>query len=332
LEESEKAEAERKMAEARTKAGEKAKKHEGASSSKDINLAELMRRREEQVEIQNAGTADAKKREELLEQGRVAAEKIQLKEQQKNREEKKRRVKEEWRKQVKLIEQEKKGEDKIQFKKCLAKTLVLEAEKCGIAVTKKVVRKKMTSAELDQEFRELNAAQTKANTRAVVDQIVGEKGIEGKKTEKSGTPGLRMMKAEEETGEGSCLPPVSEIVGAKTRGAGAVENVQSKTEKKGKKILSIPTPVIKEMELKSEGEEADFEGKQRDEVRVEIPQDKLKMVARSVLGDQEEKGDRWDQEDQDRCEHCPRHSCRVWCPTGWTSSWVRNMKKRYTRL
>jgi len=60
LEESEKAEAEIKMAEARTKAGEKAKKHEGASTSKDINLAELMRRREEQVEIQNVERIDAK--------------------------------------------------------------------------------------------------------------------------------------------------------------------------------------------------------------------------------------------------------------------------------
>jgi len=180
--------------------------------------------------------------------------------------------------------------NKIQFDKCLAKTLVLEAERCEIAVTKKVVRKKMTSAELDQEFRELNAAQMKANTREAVDQIIGEKGSGKKETEKSGMPGLRMMKAEEETGEGSRLPPVSANFGAKTRGAGGVENVQSKTEKRGKKIQSIPTPVIEEMELESEGEEVDFEGEQRDEVGVEIPQDILKMVVHSVLGDQEKKG------------------------------------------
>jgi len=61
LEESEKAEAERKITEARTKAGEKAKKHEGASTSKKVNVAELMRRREKQVEIQNVGRIDAKK-------------------------------------------------------------------------------------------------------------------------------------------------------------------------------------------------------------------------------------------------------------------------------
>jgi len=114
LEESEKAEAERKIAEARTKSEEKAKKHDGASTSKDINLAELMRRREKQEEIQNVGRINAKKREELLEQKRVAAEKkIQLEEQQKVREEKKRRVRYEWQKQLKITEEEKKREDKI---------------------------------------------------------------------------------------------------------------------------------------------------------------------------------------------------------------------------
>jgi len=81
----------------------------------------------------------------------------------------------------------------------------------------------MTSAELDQEFRELNAAQMRVNTRAAVDQLVGEEVSKKIKTEKSRTPGLRMMRAEE-AGEGSRLPPVSEILSTKTRGAGAVEN------------------------------------------------------------------------------------------------------------
>jgi len=75
IEESEKAEAERKIAEARTKAGEKAKKNDGASTSKEVNMDELLRRREEQVEIKNAERVDAKKKGELLEQERVAAEK-----------------------------------------------------------------------------------------------------------------------------------------------------------------------------------------------------------------------------------------------------------------
>jgi len=60
IKESEKAEAERKIADARTKAGEKAKKNDGASTSKEVNMAgastskevnmaEVLRRREEQV-------------------------------------------------------------------------------------------------------------------------------------------------------------------------------------------------------------------------------------------------------------------------------------------
>jgi len=86
LEENEKSEAERKRVEVRTKAGEKAKKKEVASTSREVDLAELMRRREEQVAIQNVGKVDARKREELLEQERATAEKkIQLEEQQKNK-------------------------------------------------------------------------------------------------------------------------------------------------------------------------------------------------------------------------------------------------------
>jgi len=174
---------------------------------------------------------------------------------------------------LRLVEEKKKKEDKIQFEKSLAKTLALEGDRPEAVPVKKVGRKEMTSAELDQEFRELNAAQMRVNTRVAVDQIVGAKGSETKETEKSGTPGLRMMRAEEETGEGSCLPPVSEILGANARGAGAVENVKGLTGKRGRKVINIPPPVVEAMELESGGEEVDFGQEVRDEIRVEIPQD-----------------------------------------------------------
>jgi len=290
LDDVENTEEERRLAKARTKAGEKAKRGAMASTSKEVDVAaeiEMMRRREVQVEIQNAEKAEARKRDEQLEEKRVAVEKkIQLEEQQKNREEKKRKVKEEWQKNLRLVEEEKKREDKIQIEKSLAKTLALEGDRSEAVAVKKVARKEMTSAELDQEFRELNAAQMRVNTRAAVDQIVGEKWSGRKETEKSGTPGLRMMRAEGEMGDGSCLPPVSAIFGPKTRGAGAVDNVKSLTEKRGKKVISIPAPVVEEMELESGGEEVDFEKEQRDDVRVEIPQDILKVMARSVTGEQ----------------------------------------------
>jgi len=106
-----------------------------------------------------------------------------------------------------------------------------------------VVRKEMTSAELGQEFRELNAAQMRLNTRAAVDQIVGEEVSKKRETEKSRMPGLRMMRAEE-AGEGSRLPPVSEILSTKTRGAGGVKNEKNITMKKGKKVISVPAPIV----------------------------------------------------------------------------------------
>jgi len=57
----------------------------------------------------------------------------------------------------------------------------------------------------------------------------------------------------------------------------------------GKKVINVPTSVIEEMELESGGgEDVAFEGEQRDEVRVEIPQDILKVVSRSVLENQGE--------------------------------------------
>jgi len=62
LGENEKLENERKRGEVRTKAGERAKKDDVAGTRKDLDLAELMRQREEQVAIQNSGRVEARKR------------------------------------------------------------------------------------------------------------------------------------------------------------------------------------------------------------------------------------------------------------------------------
>jgi len=43
-----------------------------------------------------------------------------------------------------------------------------------------------------------------------------------KEVQKSGAPGFKMMKAEEESAEGGRLPPVTEILSTRSRGAGAV--------------------------------------------------------------------------------------------------------------
>jgi len=77
-----------------------------------------------------------------------------------------------------LAEEEKKREDKIQFEKSLAKALALEGNRAEMVGTKKTVRRELTSEELDQEFRELNAGQIKANTSLAVEQIVESKGAE----------------------------------------------------------------------------------------------------------------------------------------------------------
>jgi len=115
-------------------------------------MDQLLRRREEQVEIKNAERVDAKKKGELLEQERVAAEKkIQLEEQQKAREDKKRKVREEWQKQLKITEEEKKRGDKVQFNQALTTTLVQQGG-VNTAVAKKVLnvlRIELTSEELD---------------------------------------------------------------------------------------------------------------------------------------------------------------------------------------
>jgi len=61
LEENERTETERKQVNVRTKAEEKTKKDDVASTSREVDLAELMRRREEQLAIQNAGKIEASK-------------------------------------------------------------------------------------------------------------------------------------------------------------------------------------------------------------------------------------------------------------------------------
>jgi len=97
----------------------------------------------------------------------------------------------------------------------------------------------------------------------------------------------------EETGDGNRLPPVSVLL---NRGDivfqdREVENVKAIKDKVGKKVLNVPASVMEEMELESGGEDVDFEEDQRDEVRAEIPQDILQVVARSVLKDHGEPGE-----------------------------------------
>jgi len=245
-----------------------------------------MRRREEQVAIQNAGKIEARKRKNVLEQKKATAEKkIQMEEERKDRDEKKKRAREEWQRQTKLVEKEKRREDKIQFEKCLVKTLAIEGDRSETVPVKSSVNKQMTNLEIDQEFRELNAAQMRINTRAAVDQIVGARVTGKKDVQKSAPSGLRMMRAEE-GGKGECsrLPPVSDIQSANTQGAGTNENVKIVTERKGKKVVNIPTPVMEEMELEGEEVKVDFERVGNEDV-VEIPtQELLKEVTfRSIL-------------------------------------------------
>jgi len=65
VEEGEKAEAARRLTAVRTKAGEQAKRLDGAGTSRDIDVGELVRRREVQVELQKEVRAEAKKMEEV---------------------------------------------------------------------------------------------------------------------------------------------------------------------------------------------------------------------------------------------------------------------------
>jgi len=74
------------------------------------------------------------------------------------------------------------------------------------------------------------------------------------------------------------------ILGAKKQNT----KCQSDKRKKEKECDKHSYLGDREMELESGGEEVDFEKEQRDKVRVEKPQDILKVVARSVLANQEE--------------------------------------------
>jgi len=130
LEGNEKTENEKKLVEVRTKAGEKAKKVEEASVSRTVNVGELVKGREIQLAVQKDGKAEARKKEELLKEERATAQKkIQLEEHQKAKEAKKRKVRKEWQKSLRMVEEQKKKEDKIQFQKNLAKALAIKRGK-----------------------------------------------------------------------------------------------------------------------------------------------------------------------------------------------------------
>jgi len=113
----------------------------------------------------------------------------------------------------------------------------------------------------------------------VVEQIVKLKGDVRKETGKNVGTGLRMMRAEEESGDGNRLPPVSVMLGTKVRSAGGAKNLEIENlkamvpEKKVKKVLIIPEPVIEELDMGSGQKKKDFGREQRNEVRVEIPHD-----------------------------------------------------------
>jgi len=117
-----------------------------------------------------------------------------------------------------------------------------------------------------------------------VEELVAPRGVN--KKEKSAAVGGKIMRAEEETGDNNRLPPVSVMLnrGDVVVRDKEVENVKVIKEREGKKVINIPASVVKKMELESGGEEVDFEGEQRDDVRVEILQDILKAVAGNNVG------------------------------------------------
>jgi len=256
----EKTEAERKRLDVRTKAGEMSRKEEVSKSSKEMDISEQMKRREDQVVIQNVGKLEARKIEDAFEQERAASEKKMLAEQQKkDSDEKKKRAKEEW---------QRKQEDKIQMEKSLAKALEIEGGKGGS-------RRDMTSAEMDKEFRDLNAAQMRANTRAAVDQIVRGETSKKKEVDKTVVAGKRMMRMEEGTEESNRLLPTASglSVGGKESECQnlEVESVKISKEKKGRKVLEIPERVVEEMDV--EGGKKDFGVNRCTEVLLEMPAD-----------------------------------------------------------
>jgi len=81
---------------------------------------------------------------------------------------------------------------------------------------------------------------------------------------------------------------VNEILSAQSKSSGTVENVTIIVEKKKKKIVSVPAPIIEEMELDVVGVKVDFE---RDhEEAAEIPQDVLNEVWRKMKEGQKGQG------------------------------------------
>jgi len=113
---------------------------------------------------------------------------------------------------VKITEEEKNKEDRVQFNQALTKTLLQQGgvNTAGAKKVLKVLRRELTSEELDQEFHDLNAGQVKANARLAVEELAIPKGVH--KKEKSATIGGRMMRAKEELGETNRLPPVSVLL------------------------------------------------------------------------------------------------------------------------
>jgi len=252
-----------------------------------------MRQREEQVAIQNAGRVVAKKREDMLEQEKTTAKKkIQTKEERREREDDKRwRVKEEWQKSVKLAEEQRMKEDKVQFNKSLAKTLAIEGSGSQGVRAKRTARREMTNTEIDNEFRELNATQMEANTKAAVDQMVGEELIRKKDAEKGAKIGRRMMRPEEGRRTVGQLPPIAALLRRTGREdvvtlEKVLENVKLMKEKKGRKALKIPEIVVEEMDLESG--EKDFRTGQRNEVVVDIPLGSPGIIEEEIGGPVEE--------------------------------------------
>jgi len=88
----------------------------------------------------------------------------------------------------------------------------------------------------------------KVNTRAAVDQIVGAKVTRKKEVQKSGSSGSKMMRADEESRTDGPLPPVTETLNARSRSVSVRKNVKAVIKKKVKKTVSIPAPIVEEME------------------------------------------------------------------------------------
>jgi len=161
----------------------------------------------------------------------------------------------------------------------------IEGNKAGVVPVKLVAnvsaRKEMTNIELNQEFRELNAAQMKVNTRAAIGKLTGGEVNRKKDGEKDVTVGKRMMRAEDATVVVDRLPSMEIAISLGSQDSVVVErdqtvlleNKKSVKEKKIKKSLAIPESVVEEMEL--EKGEDEFGIDQRTEVLLEGEEETL---------------------------------------------------------